>query len=204
MPVYQKKDKNGKVIKDTKGNSWYYRCYYSDMYGNRKQRESKLYSTKGQAQEEERKFLLKINEKEIEIANINFKDLIDKFFGWKKGKVRTTSYNRYLGLSEHLTDLYKIRVQDFNINTFEMWKDKINEKNELKTRSKNDVFTLLKMILNYGSDYLNLNFDKVYRKMTPFTNPDEIKKEMNFYTYEEYRKFISCEDDNYFILLVNF
>ena len=204
MPVYQKKDKNGKVIKDKKGNSWYYRCYYNDMYGNRKQRESKLYSTKGQAQEEERKFLLKINEKEIEITNLNFKDLIDKFFGWKKGKVRTTSYNRYLGLSEHLTDLYKIRVQDFNINTFEMWKNKINEKNELKTRSKNDVFTLLKMILNYGSDYLNLNFDKVYRKMTPFTNPDEIKKEMNFYTYEEYRKFISCEDDNYFILLVNF
>lgn len=37
MPIYQKKDKNGKVIKDAKGNSWYYRCYYNDIYGNRKQ-----------------------------------------------------------------------------------------------------------------------------------------------------------------------
>lgn len=200
MPVYQKKDKNGKIVKDAKGNSWCYRCYYTNIYGVRTQRRSKLYFTKAQAQEEERKFLLKSSEKEIEISNLYFKDLINNFFKWKKGKVRTSSYERYIGLSEYLNYLHKIKVSDFNINTFEMWKEEIN-RSKLNTSSKNDIFTLFKMILNYGSDYLNLNFDKVYRKMTPFTNPDELKKEMNFYTYEEYKAFINNEEDDYFRLL---
>lgn len=32
-------------------------------------------------------------------------------------------------------------------------------------------------------------------KMTNFTNPNEMPKEMKFYTYEEFQKFISIEED---------
>ena len=39
MPVYQEKNKN-KLTKD--GRSWYYRCYYTDIYGIRKQKISIL------------------------------------------------------------------------------------------------------------------------------------------------------------------
>ena len=46
MAVYQEKDKK-KWTKD--GRKWYYRCYYTDIKGNRKQKISKMYETKKQA-----------------------------------------------------------------------------------------------------------------------------------------------------------
>ena len=60
MPIYQKKNKEGKILKDTKGNSWYYRCYYIDIYGNKKQRESKKFKSKGDAIKAEADFLASI------------------------------------------------------------------------------------------------------------------------------------------------
>lgn len=90
MPVYQKKDKNGKVIKDTKENSWYYRCYYTDMYGNRKQRESKLYCTKSQAQEEERIFLNSLMTETI-VTKIKFCDVFYEWLNIKKNQIKPTT-----------------------------------------------------------------------------------------------------------------
>lgn len=41
MPIYKKKDKNGKIMKNGKGiELWYFRDYYTDIYGNRKQYKS--------------------------------------------------------------------------------------------------------------------------------------------------------------------
>ena len=42
----------------------------------------------------------------------------------------------------------------------------------------------------YGYD-----FRQFYNKITKFNNPNEIKKEMDFYTIDEFQKFISYEDD---------
>lgn len=38
-----------------------------------------------------------------------------------------------------------------------------------------------------------LRFVKVYNKMTNFTNPNERKKEMLFYTLDEFQRFLSVE-----------
>ena len=40
------------------------------------------------------------------------------------------------------------------------------------------------------------NFVKVYPKMTNFNNPNEIKKEMLYYTYDEFKYFLSFAKDN--------
>lgn len=121
MPVYQKKYKNGKAIKDTKGNSWYYRCYYTDMYGNRKQRESKLYSTKGQAQEEERIFLSTIVNFGIDKENANFSEVCNNWLEFKKEKVKSTSFYGITKLvGKHILPFfvkYKInyiKIEDIN------------------------------------------------------------------------------------------
>ena len=49
--------------------------------------------------------------------------------------------------------------------------------------------------MNFGTKWYDLNFVKVYNKMTNFTNPNERKKEMSFYTPEEFQKFLSVEND---------
>ena len=49
--------------------------------------------------------------------------------------------------------------------------------------------------MNFGTKWYDLNFVKIYNKMTNFTNPNEMSKEMLFFTYEEFKSFISVEED---------
>ena len=53
MAVYNEKNKN-KWTKD--GRHYYYKCYYTDMYGNRKQKVSKMFLTSNEAKNSEREF----------------------------------------------------------------------------------------------------------------------------------------------------
>ncbi len=66
---------------------------------------------------------------------------------------------------------------------------------------KNDLFKYLKSVLNYGTKWYDFNFISMYNKMTNFDNPNEIPKEMEFYTWDEFNKFISVEKDLKWICL---
>lgn len=70
-------------------------------------------------------------------------------------------------------------------------RDKLN----ISLRYKNDIYKFLKSILNFGVKWHNLNFQAVYNKMTKFQDPNEHRKEMAYYTYEEFKKFISYEEN---------
>lgn len=87
--------------------------------------------------------------------------------------------------------LYKIKLKEFNINQFEYWKQSLND-THLST--KNNILKFLKSILNYASVWYDFNFNKVYSKMTHFTNPSELEKEMTYFTYDQFKQFISVED----------
>lgn len=65
----------------------------------------------------------------------------------------------------------------------------------ISTKYKNGVYKYLKALMNLGTKWYDVNFVKVYNKMTNFTNPNERKKEMAFYTLEEFQKFFSVETD---------
>ena len=49
--------------------------------------------------------------------------------------------------------------------------------------------------MNFGTKWFGINFNEIYPKMINFTDPNERKKEMDFYTFEEFNQFISVEDD---------
>ena len=49
--------------------------------------------------------------------------------------------------------------------------------------------------MNYGASWYEFNFAKVYPKMTNFNKPNEMPKEQLFYTYDEFKQFISVEKD---------
>ena len=56
-------------------------------------------------------------------------------------------------------------------------------------------YKFLRSILNFGVKWHGFNFNNFYNKMTKFQDPNERRKEMSNYNYEEFKKFISCEDD---------
>ena len=45
-------------------------------------------------------------------------------------------------------------------------------KKKISTRYKNGVYKYLKAVINFGTKWYDLNFVKVYNKMTNFTNPN--------------------------------
>lgn len=190
MAIYQEKRKN-KITKD--GRSWFFRVPYVDISGKRIQHMSGKYYTKKEAQVAEREFLASIKDK-TDNTNMKFKELYLAFYDYQKDKVKETTFQTYYDRVPFLECLDNIKLEDFNINHYEMWKKNINSKN-LATSTKNDILKFLKAILNYGSKYHNFNFSSVYNKMNNFTNPNEMPKEMEFYTYDEFKQFIKCETD---------
>lgn len=205
MAVYQEFDKNGKLIKTKDGRSWVFRVYYIDENGFRQQKKSKRYTTNKIARDEERKFLNRIDAKEqVDKSDWTFKDLYISYCDYKTNieKVKDTTFSTYYYRVPHLQYLDNIKLSEFSIEDFNKWKKQIDAKPELKcTSTKNDIFKFLKAILNYGSKQLNFDFSDVYKKMTNFTDPNEIPRDMDFYTYDEFKHFISFEDDLKYICI---
>lgn len=206
MAVYQEFDKKtGKLIKTKDGRSWVFRVPYTNDNGYRKQKKSKRFMTSKIAKDEERKFLNRVEAKEqIDKSEWTFKDLYTSYYDYKTNieKVKDTTFDTYYNRVPHLQSLDNVKLTEFSIDHFNRWKRQIDAKPELKcTSTKNDIFKFLKAILNYGSKQLNFDFSNVYKKMTNFTDPNEIPKEMDFYTYDEFKHFISFEDNLKYICI---
>ena len=82
------------------------------------------------------------------------------------------------------------KVKELEIKHYEFWK-KSMYKYDFTNSYRNYIYGFFKAILNYGMTWHNLDFSHLYRKLTNFTDPNEIRKEMDFFTIEEFKKFIS-------------
>lgn len=193
MAVIKEKNKN-KWTK--KGNKWYFKCYYKDIQGNVLQKKSKMFAKQSEAEEAQRKFL---NEVDLSVptANITFKELIDNYLEYKKDKVKITTYNDTKKRFKKFQSLYKIKLSDFNIRHFEAWKKEINDNNkQYQTSYKNTLYKNLKALLNFAVKYYDMiSLLSTMNKMSNFNNPNELKKEMSYFTYDEFKKFIDNEDN---------
>lgn len=175
------------------GRKWIFQVRYTDLNGCTKKYKSKKYKTKPEAQEAERVFFLELDKYRPD-NNMTFKELYTAFYEYQKDKVKETTLNTYKDRIRYMALLDKIKVKDFNLQHYEMWRKKIMEYN-LSNRTRNYIYKFLKTIMNFGTKWYGLNFNQIYPKMSNFTNPNEIKKEMEFWTYEEFNKFISVEDN---------
>ena len=175
------------------GKQWVFYTRYTTLTGERKQFKSKKFFTKKEAQESERLFFLELDKYKSD-NNMTFKELYLSFYDYQKDKVKSTTMNTYLDRMRYMELLDNIKAKDFNIQHFEMWRKKILSY-KLSNKTRNYIYKLLKTIMNFGTKWYSLNFNQVYNKMTNFTDPNEIKKEMSFWTHEEFTKFISVEDD---------
>lgn len=74
-------------------------------------------------------------------------DLCNSFLEYQDDKVRISTKVGYKYRSKCLVPLFNIRCSDFNINYFEKWKKYINEQDDMKDVSKNDILKMLKALL---------------------------------------------------------
>lgn len=177
------------------GKCWFFKTQYT-IFGNDKIKTmiSKKYSTNIEAMEAEHDFLIKMFEhKDVPIA-MTFKELYQNFLKYKKAEVKFTTYQGYSYSIKHFKCFMNTKCMDYNLQQYEKWKNNIN-KTKLSSRCKNDLLKFWKSVLNYGTNYYGFNFSQVYRRMSNFTNPNEKKKEMLFYTLKEFKKYITAETE---------
>ena len=176
------------------GRKWIFYDWIYNLDGSRRKYKSKKYFTRKEALEAEKEFLLSNSMDTDKSRNMTFKDLYLSYYNYQEGKVKSTTLKTYKDRVKYFSMLDKIKLLDFNITHFEKWKKEIN-KIEISANYKNHLYKFLKALLNYGSRWFDFNFNSMYQKMINFTNPDEVKKEMEFYTYDEFKRFISVEKD---------
>ena len=175
------------------GRKWIFQTRYKDLEGKTRKYKSKKFATKTEAQEAERVFFLELDKYRPD-TNMTFKDLYLAFYEYQKDKVKDTTLNTYKDRMRYMELLDNIKVKEFNLQHYELWRKKILSY-DLSNRTRNYIYKFLKTIMNFGSKWYGINFNQVYNKMTNFTDPNEIKKEMLFWTFEEFSQFISVEDD---------
>ena len=183
--------KNNDCTKD--GRSWFVDLTYKNLLGKRHRYHSKKFATCREAKDHEAEYKMKIKNKN-EFTDLTFKDLIQEHYQYQQDKVKVTTLSNYRNMMVYLEPLENIKLESFNIRHFEMWRQFMNSKS-IFTRYKNGVYKYLKALMNFGTKWYDINFIKVYNKMTNFTNPNERKKEMAFYTLEEFQRFLSVETD---------
>ena len=181
MAIYQ----TSKKTKD--GRTWYFSVHYKDLQGKDKKYNSKLFATKKEAAEAQANYQFlskntgsKLTIKELELAYLDF----------QKNKVKISTYNNYHKYTENLKSIENIKVENFNINQFNLWKKEIDNKN-YSTNYKNHQYKFLIAIFNYAEKYYEINLTTIKNKMSGFSDPNELKKEMLFFTYDEFKLFIN-------------
>lgn len=178
----------------SKGNRWFYQFYYYDKDGKSRRYHSKKYATKKEAQDAEIEMIHKLNRNEINITDMTFKDLYEEFYEYKSDKVKETTMRTYRERRTILEPLDYVKIKDFNINHYLSWRKMIAKIN-CTIKTKNGYHKFLKEILNYGTRWHDFNFTPIYNKMEKFVDPNAVPKEMEFYTLEEFKHFISFEHD---------
>lgn len=202
MPVYKRKEKT----KD--GKQWYYRTYYTDIYGNRKQKCSKKYMTKGEAKEAEAEFLLKLDQVNINDNQITFEQVYKEWLLFKKGQVKSsTHYSLTKKLDKNiLNELKDLKLSAITVSTLFQWKLNL-EKKEYSINHTNAIINYMKEILNYA--VINHNFDaKIANRLQRNKNEKVVEEHKdvieNFWTYDEFNIFISKVDEEEYYTLFNF
>ncbi len=197
MPIYKIDDpKNGKKTK------YKVRVNYSDASGAYRQTDRIAYGL-DEAKALEKALSLKLRE-EPPGKRITLNDLFEEYKKTKKHELRESSYDKTVSVIEHhvipllgdksLSKLSKPVLMD--------WKNEINNKTvkgkdgstkNLSAKMKQNIYAEFRALLNFGvkMDYLpknNLTSIGNFKGADAF----EIKKEMQYYTADEFKKYIAA------------
>ena len=188
MSVYKRKD----VTKD--GRAWVFQISYTTYEGKKKRYTSKKYKTRKEAKESEDIF--KMEKKKLQgRKTMNFKELVTLFYNYQKNKVKNTTLYTYVQRRKYFTILDNIKLHELTVEDYKIWRNSLEE-TKLSARYKNDILKFFKELLIFAEKWYGYDFRYLYNKFDKFREPNAIiEDEINYYTYEEFKKFISVEND---------
>ena len=182
MPIYKM---NGK--KDGK-QKYRVRVNYTDRLGKAKQIDRVAYGL-DEAKQLERELNYQLKQ-ETPTAKMTVQDLYDEYIEVKKHEIRETSLDtNERNLKKYVLEpLGDYKLSKLNVAVLQKWKQDMEQKG-LSTKTKQNRYGEFRTLLNYAvkMEYIPRN---PLLKVGNFKAPFETKKEMQYYTADEFKKFI--------------
>ena len=175
------------------GRKYVFVIRYKDIYGKTIQYQSPRYATAKEAKEQEAIYRLKVSENKINRSGITFKDVKREYYEYMKPKIKPQSLVKYNVLYGHLEPIDNIRVNDFNLDIYNKLFNDINKK-KLSAVYKNKILGMLRCLIKYSNKYHNTS-DEMLKFIENITLRNT-KKEMDFYTFDEYTQFRNVINDD--------
>lgn len=182
MAIYE-----SKPTKD--GRKYYFRVKYKDILGNVKDYSSKKYKLKKEAEYEERLFKINIEKQATSSISLTFSDIYDEYMIKHSKEIKKQSVIRTNNLFKKLDSIKNIKINNFDVSKYNLFRKEIEDKN-YTTDYANKILSLLKRLIEYSNKYYNTN-DRILKFIENFKSVNELKEEMKFFTYEEYKSFDS-------------
>ena len=183
------------VIKNKKTGMWEVRTYYKDWTGERKQKTKRGFAKKSEALEWERNFKLKENQS----ISMSFQSFVDIYLTDLEPRIKRNTFltKKHIIETKILPYFGKMKLDDIRTSDVIQWQNEIMKlkKDNGKLFSQTYLKTIhnqLSAILNYAVNMYGLK-DNVARKAG--TMGKEENKEMEFWTQEEFQKFLECVAD---------
>lgn len=169
---------------------------YTDIFGNTKQYTSKGYDTKKEAELEEAKFKIKVSENKVNSSNLTFYQIFVEYIEYRKKDMKIQSIKKLENLYKVFEPIEDIKISDFNLQKYKQFRNYIDTKG-YSVEYNNKILGLLKRLIKYSNKFYNTN-DVMINYIENYKHVNERKKEMQFFTYDEFKKFISVvEEFNY-------
>ncbi len=175
------------------GRAWVFRVNEYRLDGKRHQYRSKAFATEEEAQLAEIAYINKYKGLDSN-QHMTFGEAFERVFEYKQDKLKPSTLKTYTDRIRYLQMFYNVELVDLDEKLYLMWRAEMN-KTPLGDRCRNDVQKLIKTVINFAEKHWDFSLRKFYNKLEPFKTPGALKKEMVYYTPEEFKQFISVIDD---------
>ena len=181
MAVYESK----KPTKD--GRKYFFRIKYKDIFGEVHDYTSPKFKNKKDATNEEALKRIELNQNKNITTNITIDNAFNEYYLKKSKEIKKQSLVKIKNLYMHLESIKDVKINNINIAVYKRFRNELESLN-FTSLYLNKIQGLFKSLIEYSCKYYNTN-DSIIKFIEPFKNVNEIKKEMKFYTYDEYTQF---------------
>lgn len=185
------------IEKDEKRGTWTVRIKV-----NGKSTMRRGFKTKKEAKTAE-SIMLKERDQETLAMRLPFNELYELYRTYAKNNLRSSTFKgTFYKLDMHVYPYFK-DVRDVNkitLHAIEKWKS-MDVFDQYSTSYLNSIYSKFNAMMNYGMKYHGVAKNPV-AKSGNFKRPDEIKKEMDIFTLEEFKLFISMFDNDEILKLL--
>lgn len=191
MPIYKEKgSKDGKQRYRVQIN-------YKDIYGKHRQTSRITYGLQ-EAKTLEHLLTRELKSRPVE-ARITLNDLCEEYYDMHKHCAKESTVEKEsMWLRNHvLPDLGSLYISDLTIPILQKWKNNLESKEQCKKskvpkklslKTKQNIYGALRSVLNFAvkMEYVNNN---ALVKIGNFKDVESVKKEMLYYTADEFKRF---------------